>query len=675
MATSRGRPTAWLWRDDEEMAKKDDDLRDPRRSAHRHAQPGQWQPTRVPRRSVLVRRIAFSALAVLVVFALYKAFSLSSDSPMDAWAAGLTPQDDSPYASSSYSPRPAKTRDRGSEQPKSYEGPIKFPHLGASLHAISETNGHSLKNRNVLFAAASLRSASALLPMACDMAEERQNYVHFAFLGRDTIAIPELLKINGIDTSCRIIPHDARPTHSSDSTERRMALASARALYHINSYMHPQAILLDSTSTEEVYFLAGFRDQVRSTKAALIELPDRPATRLSWLKKLDASALGAWNSIHFDILVHAPPTGTANLGRLLRSLQRVDLAGISVPHLTIELPPALEKGMQNVLSRFQWPPVLSKSASHPQMLTLNHRIPNHRMTEEERSVRFLESFWPKSPGHNHVLILSPQTEISSQFLHYVKYCLLHRRYSTKFQGEADTRLMGMSFSIPATYPDAVKSFEPPQWTDEQEIKRQGTFFLWQSPASDAVLLLGNKWVELHAFVSQVLEIQSSMPTTPALLAKKEVSKKYPSWMEHLMRLSRLRGYYTMYPSLEVASSIIGVHTDLNSLPEEYQDESTNKEEEEWATGEARQGFDPKSNLDVFTTFSKSKASLSSIDDDGPPLLTWDGEEVELVELDQRAAKFAEEFRRNVGQCDDEQLAQMPPPDAYARDLFCKKKSE
>lgn len=55
--------------------------------------------------------------------------------------------------------------------------------------------------------------------------------------------------------------------------------------------MHPQAIIIDSSGTEEKYFLSGVRDEIQSMAATLIELPERPGKRFSWLSKLDASAL------------------------------------------------------------------------------------------------------------------------------------------------------------------------------------------------------------------------------------------------------------------------------------------------------------------------------------------------------------------------------------------------
>lgn len=55
--------------------------------------------------------------------------------------------------------------------------------------------------------------------------------------------------------------------------------------------MHPQAILVDSTSDEEQFFLSAVRDEARGTPAALIELPSRPGDSLAWVTKLDSSSL------------------------------------------------------------------------------------------------------------------------------------------------------------------------------------------------------------------------------------------------------------------------------------------------------------------------------------------------------------------------------------------------
>ena len=91
--------------------------------------------------------------------------------------------------------------------PRSYDGPIVFPKLSSSLNAIYDTDGTSMINKNVLFAAASLQSASLLLPLACKMGSERRNYVHFALMGGSYITLEDLRAVNGIGDGCHIIFH------------------------------------------------------------------------------------------------------------------------------------------------------------------------------------------------------------------------------------------------------------------------------------------------------------------------------------------------------------------------------------------------------------------------------------------------------------------------------------
>ncbi len=60
---------------------------------------------------------------------------------------------------------------------------------------------------NKLFAAASLKSAATLLPIACEMGIRERNYVHFAFMGRDEILMDALEAVNGIGPECKIMFH------------------------------------------------------------------------------------------------------------------------------------------------------------------------------------------------------------------------------------------------------------------------------------------------------------------------------------------------------------------------------------------------------------------------------------------------------------------------------------
>ncbi|KAJ4270246.1 hypothetical protein NW762_001922 [Fusarium torreyae] len=659
MTPPRGRTKARFWAGDEEMAnKKDDDLHVPGHHYHPRTGP-QWQATpRAPRRSAVGRLITYLVFVTILFFIGYNLLQSSSNNSTDTTAE-----------------RSAQPGHKKGQDKSYYNGPLKFPELADTLRNLQGTGGGYERNKNILFAASSIRSASALLPMACQMSAQDKNYVHFALMSRNEMPLKELLEINGIDESCKLFVHDARADYAATSSETRLKLAALRAFYYIDNFMHPQAIVVDSTNAEEDYFLKAARDQIPRTRSALIELPDKPETRLAWISKLDAPALSAWNKVHFDILVQAPAAGTANLQRLLTSLRRADKSALSVPQLTIELPPVVEKPLESFLSGFQWPSKASGQLPQSQMLSLRHRIPSRKIDEEESSVRFLESFWPSKPSHNHVLVLAAHTEVSPQFFNYVKYNLLHSLYShSSILQDWNENIMGISFHSPSTLLDETTPLTVPV-ADATGEKDSASPFFWQAPTSDAILFMGDKWVELHGYVSRILEKQQTGTETHAFLAKKNTSKKHPAWLEYVLQLSRLRGYVTLYPRPETANTILGAHSDLGNTPEEYlgEDEKSN---ENGMADEATSRFDPASPVDMLATLPR-EGDLLSLGD--LPLMSWSGKPTSLQELQASSLELTKLFRQEVGECpptkaDEEDEWGQPRRYKDASDLFCKNKA-
>lgn len=186
---------------------------------------------------------------------------------------------------------------------------------------------------------------------------------------------------------------------------------------HINLFMHPQAVIIDGDDQEEPLFQRSARAQTKATSNTLIELPQHSTTRLAWITKLDTSALRSWNNNYVDILIQATPGSSGGLIRLLRSLSKADYISSSIPHLTIELPPTIDPPTKNFLESFKWPPAHIFNPTNARYLSLRHRIPHQRLNEAQSSTRFLESFWPPNPQKHHVLVLSPQVEVSPQFFH------------------------------------------------------------------------------------------------------------------------------------------------------------------------------------------------------------------------------------------------------------------
>jgi hypothetical protein len=230
--------------------------------------------------------------------------------------------------------------------------------------------------------------------------------------------------------------------------------------------------------------------------------------------------------------------------------------------------------------------------------------------------------------------------------------------------EWDSRLLGISLDLPATYLDASKQFTPPsrkETTESPEAKDDDhTAFLWQAPNSNAALYTGQKWVELHTLISSLLDVQHKTQPVPALFTEKLVSKRYPSWLEHALKLSRVRGYWTLYPSALTAANLATIHNELYRAPEEY--------ERELAKDTAP---DPELAQSSGTPFESLPGGGNLLHFKEMPLLLWDGKTTELGDLDNAAEEYANEFRRVVGGC--EALA---PGDLVPRkdmkDLFCMK---
>jgi hypothetical protein len=229
--------------------------------------------------------------------------------------------------------------------------------------------------------------------------------------------------------------------------------------------------------------------------------------------------------------------------------------------------------------------------------------------------------------------------------------------------------MGISLELPSTYLNDSTAFKPPTKKDaplqSTEHSTDGpTPFLWQAPNSNAILFLGQKWVELHGFVSRLLDVQHRLPASPAsFLSSKSVRKKYPSWLEHALRLSRARGYWTLYPGDTTAGNLATVHTELYKAPEEYEDEL------ELESAEKKESAAGQKTLVTGLTLNHGGGLLPPFRE--LPLLSWDGRVVGLEELDAAAAEYTTEFRGSVGGCEDLKPADLLA-EPSAADLFCER---
>ncbi|KAL5362378.1 hypothetical protein BJX96DRAFT_166620 [Aspergillus floccosus] len=639
---------------DEELGKKDDDHK--RRSDREHLwhSNSQW---RLPRRR-----------SVLTLIALYLLYLFFKNMPTD-----LTPVRERPvFAQSQQIPptqwsRPAPSpvipdrtppsRDESTADKKEnfyYEGEVKFYGLAASLKLFQKLGSHrGTPSRDVVVAGASLESISDLLPLACRMATQKMNEVHFVLMGRDDVSIEGLQRVNGISNEdCPINWHDARPDYAQWSTDGRMERAVAVGLKYVYAYIRPQVIITHGESLEQPFFLRGSRSMSREFGIPHITLPS-VARNLMWISTLDTHALRVWNDIRVELLVNAQPESSGSLIRLVRSLQEADYLG-STPGLTIELPADVDPQLLDFLKTMDWPPAAAGT------LTIRRRIQPHHLDPTEASLKTVEAFYPKDPNVTHVLMLSPQTELAPSFYHYLMYTMLKYKYSARSKHLGDG-LFGVSLELPSTRITDDEPFTPP--TSESDglsknpPRNPSPSFLWQAPNTNAALYFGDKWVELHSFLSKRLSIQATTPESS--VQEKVISKKYPAVVEYILELIRAKGYYLLYPAFAASGtfSLATVHNELYRFPEEYSDGKAKSADELPATidgsskplkadfGQLGAVERPLSQASTVMPLL-DEFSLELVDIDHLPVLSYQGDELSGIAFSRQTEEYPSEMAKD-----------------------------
>lgn len=280
---------------------------------------------------------------------------------------------------------------------------------------------------------------------------------------------------------------------------------------------------------------------------------------------------------------------------------------------------------------------------------------------------------------SHVLLLSPQIELSPLYYHYLIYHLLEYKYSAHGKETKNSpHLMGISLELPTHFLNDSEPLVPPLIELPPSNRKSGTPgestpFLWQAPNSNAALYFGDKWMEFHSFLTARL---SKPPTTRTKL----ISKKHPAWLEFLLELMCARRYSLLYPTLSVDDEAIAtVHDELYQVPEEFPREpSTPASVPELNPDEPLSlVYERKDRPPPNTEHSLSSSTLlSTLPDSGDlpeipnlPLLAFDGSTLTQEQANDDAWSFTEAYRRDIGGCKAEAEITKREPNS-ALDLFC-----
>ena len=379
----------------------------------------------------------------------------------------------------------------------------------------------------------------------------------------------------------------------------------------------------------------------------------------------------AWSTTYVDLLIQAPMESSGSLVRLLKSIENADYFGFRRPHITIELPSEVDPPTWDYLQNLIWPPLDWSGAPHASQVTLRHRISRRTMTEYEASARLVESFYPARTKSSHVLLLSPQVELSPLYYHFVIYSLLEYKYSAHGQVAKDApNILGFSLELPSFYLNDTTPFAPPV------KKGEPTPFLWQSPNSNAALYFGDRWIEFHSFLTARL-------SKPPPARRKSISEKHPAWLEFLLEFMRARGYSLIYPNFASdEDSIATIHDELYQVPEEFPEKTQatdssipDLDPDEPLTGES----DPQARRAPPNTETALLSSdlISSLPNSGDlpelsnmPLLFYNGVNMSRELSAETATAFAQTYQREVGDCRSASEIRTRQPNS-ALDLFCR----
>ena len=383
-------------------------------------------------------------------------------------------------------------------------------------------------------------------------------------------------------------------------------------------------------------------------------------------------------------MIQAPLESSGSLIRLLKSIENADYFGVRRPHLTIELPTEVDPPTWQYLQNLVWPPLDWSGAPHASQVSLRHRVPRRTLTEREASARLVESFYPIRTGNSHVLLLSPQVELSPLYYHYVMYHLLEYKHSARGASITDfPNLMGLSLELPSYHLNDSEPLKPPLLqrsalnSKDKASSEIPTPFLWQAPNANAALYFGDKWMEFHSFLSARL-------TKPPSARRKVFSRKHPAWLESLLELIRARGYYMLYPNFpNDGDAIATVHDELYKVPEEYLkspdkrsppaadlnidvDEPLSADEDANPYTSPPYHEHPLLESDLLSLLPNTGVPLDVSD---LPLLSYNGINISRKLSHEAAMSFSETFRAEIGTCRNSFEAKERTING-ALDLFC-----
>ncbi|KAK5100922.1 hypothetical protein LTR70_001040 [Exophiala xenobiotica] len=443
-----------------------------------------------------------------------------------------------------------------------YDGPVKFYHLAGSLrpHLYKEADSQE----NVLFMLYDLRSAASLTGLACEMAVYNSMNVHMGLLTPSDVSIEEIMAVTGVTVDgCPIFWHDARPDYNSRSSLDRQAVVVKAAIRHMHATLKPSVVVIDQQQASNIRFTKALQDKLNSLWTPLTILPNDALTSISWITSLDGKGLALMNQNQIDTIIQPYKESAGSLIRLLESIKSAHYAGLPLPRITVELPHTVDPFALHYIENFRWP---QDSPISESKLILRRRIDDSKLSPTLATLRTLESFYPPTTPNSHVLILSPDVELSPSYLQYLYFLTLTYKY-----GSAGKRITGSLMGISLDLPSYRLDNQTPFLASNQPQPQSQPLLLHQTPSSTATLYFGDHWVELQNYISLRLRHDPDLTQTINNSPESKISPNHPAWLKPAQELMRARNTYILYPSFATTpgKKLLTIHTESTQAPEEF----------------------------------------------------------------------------------------------------------
>ncbi|ORZ06065.1 hypothetical protein BCR42DRAFT_337439 [Absidia repens] len=287
----------------------------------------------------------------------------------------------------------------------------------------------------------------------------------------------------------------------------------------------------------------------KSHHLSTIQLPISDIQHVLWIPNLPVEALQSWNQINIDLVV-ITDRRPHSLSRLFNSIGHSNYLGDKVD-LTIHMEQSADRVTRMFVNSFSW----------------NHGTKQlrHRIRKGGLMPAIIESWYP-SDNDNYGVILEDDIEVSPLFYTWIKYNILHYRYS-KSNRDSYQWIYGISLYSPRNLelmPEGRIEFDP------NDNLLPGNFpprtpYGSQVPCSWGAVYFPEHWREFHQYLtSRLLDLQAKPPRLNIHVPNSRSERWKKSWKKYFIEMVYLRAYVMVYPNFQDFESFSTNHLEFGT---------------------------------------------------------------------------------------------------------------